>query len=344
MMCNNTFAEAGGAPRGGAGVDSAEEVVLVVKGPEMDVEDPKGTGAAFVRSDAVAGGGDEKVPMVGVAANNVNGLRFAAATPVVPVETAPIAAGMEVVVGMNGEVEEEVKGPAMTPLVPTDDRMFVGNVDDSVDAISPLGTGLEAAMPKRLVDGNLLAPAAAAPKEEEPDALNAIPKVETLGCFIDPMNELLLLLLLVVMVTPPVDPATASAAALGCCCHGLWLLDVMGEDPNIPPIKEDPVLEVLDMNGLPLPSVTFDATTMLLLCCSASSPSSRPVDDDTADDDDDDDDVSSEAVETGAVALVSSLPLPRRLDPVEEEDVVETTAVITSTSDGLIDIGIDSSS
>ena len=344
MMCNNTFAEAGGAPRGGAGVDSAEEAVLVVKGPEMDVEDPKGTGAAFVRSDAVAGGGDEKVPMVGVAANNVNGLRFAAATPVVPVETAPIAAGMEVVVGMNGE--EEVKGPAMTPLVPTDDRMFVGNVDDSVDAISPLGTGLEAAMPKRLVDGNLLAPAAAAPKEEEPDALNAIPKVETLGCFIDPMNELLLLLLLVVMVTPPVDPATASAAALGCCCHGLRMLDVIGEDPNIPPIKEDPVLEVLDMNGLPLPSATFDATTMLLLCCSASSPSSRPVDDDTADDDDEDDDVSSEAVKTGAVALVSSLPLPTRLDPVEEEeeDVVETTAVITSTSDGLIDIGIDCSS
>jgi hypothetical protein len=313
----------------------------------MDVEDPKGTGAAFVRSDAVAGGRDEKVPMVGVAANNVNGLRFAAATPVVPVETAPIAAGMEVVVGMNGE-EEEVKGPAMTPLVPTDDRMFVGNVDDSVDAISPLGTGLEAAMPKRLVDGNLLAPAAAAPKEEEPDALNAIPKVETLGCFIDPMNELLLLLLLVVvMVTPPVDPATASAAALGCCCHGLRMLDVIGEDPNIPPIKEDPVLEVLDMNGLPLPSVTFDATTMLLLCCSASSPSSRPVDDDTADDDDDDD-VSSEAVKTGAVVLVSSLQLPRRLDPVEEEEeedvVVETTAVITSTSDGLIDIGIDWSS
>ena len=85
---------------------------------------------------------------------------------------------------------------------------------------------------------------------------------------------------------------------------------------------------------------------MLLLCCSASSPSSRPVDDDTADDDDDDDDVSSEAVETGAVALVSSVPLPRRLDPVEEEEdvVVETTAVITSTSDGLIDIGIDCSS
>jgi hypothetical protein len=113
------------------------------------------------------------------------------------------------------------------------------------------------------------------------------------------------------------------------------MLDVMGEDPNIPPIKEDPVLEVLDMNGLPLPSATFDATTMLLLCCSASSPSSRPVDDDTADDDDDDDDdddVSSEAVKTGAVALVSSLPLPTRLDPVEEEeeDVVETTAVITS--------------
>ncbi len=29
----------------------------------MDVEDPKGTGAAFVRSDAVAGGRDKKVPI-----------------------------------------------------------------------------------------------------------------------------------------------------------------------------------------------------------------------------------------------------------------------------------------
>lgn len=174
--------------------------------------------------------------------------------------------------------------------------------------------------------------------------MNAIPKVETLGCFIDPMNDMLLLV--VVVVTLPADPATATASALGCCCHGFWLLDVMGEDPNIPPIKEDPVLEVLDMNELPLPSATFDATTMLLLCCSASSPSSRPLDDDTADDDDDDDDdVSSEAVETGAVALVSSLLLPRRLDPVEEEDeedVVIETAAVTSTSDGLIDIGIDS--
>lgn len=91
MRINNTFTEVGGAPRGGAGVDSiivveveievgrgVVEVILVVKGPGIVVEeDPKGTpgAAAFVRPEVVAGG-DENIPVlmvVVVVANNADG-------------------------------------------------------------------------------------------------------------------------------------------------------------------------------------------------------------------------------------------------------------------------------
>ena len=64
MICNNTFAEVGGAPRGsrvvgaevGRGVVEEVIVIVDVKGRGMDGgEDPKGTAVTvFVRTDAVA--------------------------------------------------------------------------------------------------------------------------------------------------------------------------------------------------------------------------------------------------------------------------------------------------
>jgi len=280
------------------------------------------------------------------------GLVAAATTAVAPgMENAPIAAaagGMEVVVGMNGEEEEEVKGPVMTPLVPAaDDGMFDDDDDVDVDENSPPVKGPDDVFPNRPVEGNLLTPGIAlalpvdgAPKVELDDALNDAPMVEALDCFrVKGFWRVLMMMLLLLLLL-------------------LLLLDaVMGEDPINPPNRDVPaVLGVLDMKGLPMTWViTFDATTMLLpCCCSASSPSSRPLDaaaavDAADDDDDDDDDVSSVAVETGAVAVASSLPLPAgRVNPVEEEetvddddDVVETA--VTSTADEWMDIGMDSS-
>jgi len=286
--------------------------------------------------------------VVVVATINADGLLglVAAGTVTPGMENAPIAAagGMEVVVEMNGdEEEEEVKGPVMTPLVPAADDGMFDDVD--VDENSPPVKGPDDVFPNRPVEGNLLTPGIAlalpvdgAPKVELDDALNDAPMVEALDCFrVKGFWRVLMMMLLLLL---------------------LLLLDaVMGEDPINPPNRDVPaVLGVLDMKGLPMTWViTFDATTMLLpCCCSASSPSSRPLDaaaavDAADDDDDDDDDVSSVAVETGAVAVASSLPLPAgRVNPVEEEetvddddDVVETA--VTSTADEWMDIGMDSS-